>query len=150
MSDRVNGAQTHSLSIGRLIRAPITLVYDAWLDAHLMERWMKPRPEVVTTVRADATVGGALHVVMQFGGRTEVHQGTYRLIDRPNRLSFSWSSTAAGPDTLVDLSLLASDGGRTMLLLGHQGLSSQRAVENHREGWQRILDSLTELLEARA
>jgi uncharacterized protein YndB with AHSA1/START domain len=143
----VNGGSTHALSIGRLIRAPITVVYDAWLDAPLLEQWLKPAPAVVTSVSIETTVGGRLRVTMRAGGREEVHEGVYRLIDRPNRLSFTWSSAPAGVNTLVNISFLASDEGRTMLLLKHDGLRDRAAEENHREGWRRILDSLAETLE---
>jgi uncharacterized protein YndB with AHSA1/START domain len=137
----------YSLSIGRLIQAPIAAVYDAWLNARVLETWMKPKPEVVTSVQSDPTLGGTLRVKMRAAGREEIHDGVYRLIDRPNRLSFSWSSESAGPDTTVNISFLASDGGRTMLLLKHDGLRSRLAQENHREGWRRILDRLAETLE---
>jgi uncharacterized protein YndB with AHSA1/START domain len=143
----VNGGSTHALSIGRLIRAPITVVYDAWLDARRLEQWLKPAPAVITRVSIDPTVGGELRVIMRAGAREEIHEGIYRLIDRPNRLSFTWSSAPAGLNTLVSISFLASDGGRTMILLKHDGLRDHAAEENHREGWRRILDSLAETLE---
>ena len=147
MTIPANALRAHSLSIGRVIQAPVTDVYDAWLDHRIMEIWMKPRPEIVTVARTDPKVGGQLRVSMRMGTREEVHEGTYRLIDRPNRLSFTWSSGSAGDDTIVDVSLLASDGGKTMLLLKHRGLRNRLAEDNHRAGWRRILDRLGETLE---
>ena len=146
----VNGGSVHVLSIGRLIHAPITDVFDAWLDARLMAIWLKPRPEVATIVSMDSRVGGALRVAMRAGGREEIHEGIYRLVDRPNRLSFTWSSAPAGVDTIISISFLASDEGRTMLLLKHDGLRDRAAEENHREGWRRILDNLAATLERRS
>jgi uncharacterized protein YndB with AHSA1/START domain len=138
------------ISIGRVIRAPITDVFDAWVDPRLMAIWLKPRPDVITTVAVDSRAGGTLRVTMQAGSREEIHEGVYRLIDRPNRLSFTWSSAPAGVDTVISISFLASDQGRTMLLLTHDGLRDRAAAENHREGWRRILDSLAALLEGRS
>jgi uncharacterized protein YndB with AHSA1/START domain len=143
----VNGGSAHAIAIGRLIRAPITVVYDAWLDMRMLERWLKPRPDVVTSVTLDTKVGGRLWIAMRAGGRDEIHEGVYRLIDRPNRLSFTWSSAPAGVDTMVSISFLASDEGRTMLLLKHDGLRDRAAEENHRESWRRILDSLADTVE---
>ena len=140
------GTKQHSLSIGRLIPAPITEVFDAWLDAASMSRWMRPRPEVITEVQAEPTAGGKLRIVMRAHHREQVHEGVYRLIDRPARLRFSWSSDPAGTDTTVDVSFLASSHGATMLLLRHEGLKSSVAEVNHREGWRRILDRLADML----
>jgi uncharacterized protein YndB with AHSA1/START domain len=144
----VNGLPVHSLAIGRLIRAPIALVFGAWIDPALMPIWFKPRADIQTEARVDPKIGGALRIVMHDGAHDEVHEGQYRVIEPPNRLSFSWSSGAAGPDSAVDLSFLASDDDRTMLLLKHHGLKDRRAEENHREGWRRILDRLGEILES--
>jgi uncharacterized protein YndB with AHSA1/START domain len=110
----------YPLSIGRLIRAPIETVYDAWLDEQLLKQWMTPRTDIV---RHDC------------------------LTDRPQRLRFAWVSTADESETIVDLSFLATEAGQTMLLLKHAGLRSRRALEDQREHWRRLLDKLSELLE---
>lgn len=142
------GMSSSSLSIGRRIRAPLATVFDAWLDAGLIRAWMKPRPEVVLTeVRTTPAVGGRFRFVMRANQRDEAHEGVYRIIDRPNRLSFSWVSAAAGPDTNVDISFLSAGDTQTMVLLKHERLASAAAADNHREGWRRILDNLARTLE---
>jgi len=141
---------THSLSIGHLIRADVAAVFAAWLDVSQLKIWMKPRPEVQTDAIADVRVGGRFRITMRSGAHVEIHDGTYTQIDQPHTLRFSWSSRPAGEETTVDLSFLAVNGsGKTMLLLKHDRLKNQTALENHREGWRRMLDRLAETLERR-
>jgi uncharacterized protein YndB with AHSA1/START domain len=86
---------------------------------------------------------------MSAPGRDERHEGRYLSLDRPTRLRFTWSSVAAGPESVVDITLLHTGDASTMILLKHERLSSQTARENHREGWRRILDNLARMLERR-
>jgi uncharacterized protein YndB with AHSA1/START domain len=137
-----------SLSIGRLIRAPGEEVFDAWLNPNLLRLWMKPQPQVVVVeALTNPIVGGTFRIVMRANGRDESHEGVYHIIDRPHRLSFSWVSVPAGPDSHVDISFLVAAEEQTMVLLKHERLASPSATENHREGWRRILDSLAHTLE---
>jgi uncharacterized protein YndB with AHSA1/START domain len=137
-----------SLTIGRRIRADAADVFNAWLEPRSVAVWMKPRHEVaLTEVQLDARPGGTFRIAMRANGRDEVHEGVYALIDRPNRLRFSWSSVSAGANTTVDITLLTSPDGQTMLLLKHEGFTSHAARENHREGWRRILDNLAAMFE---
>jgi uncharacterized protein YndB with AHSA1/START domain len=138
----------HSASVGRLIQAPIRVVFDAWLDSARFKDWMSPRPEaVVTEAAAEPVTGGRLLVVMHAHGRDERHEGQYLAIDRPNRLRFTWSSSAAGTDSVVDITLLVTGDDHTMILLKHEQLRTHASRENHREGWRRILDNLAKMLE---
>jgi uncharacterized protein YndB with AHSA1/START domain len=138
----------HSASVGRLIQAPIGAVFDAWLDGARFKDWMTPRPEaLVTEAQAEPVEGGRLLVVMRAHGREERHEGRYLTIDRPGRLRFTWSSSTAGLDSVVDITLLVTGGDDTMVLLKHEQLPTQAARENHREGWRRILDNLAKTLE---
>ena len=41
---------------------------------------------------SDAAVGGRFLVVMRAGDQDMPHAGTYKTIDRPNRLAFTWES----------------------------------------------------------
>ena len=121
-----------------------------WLDAARFKEWLAPRPEAtVVEARAEPVIGGALLVVMRAHGRDEAHEGTFLAIDRPARLRFTWASATAGPESIVDITLLVSGDDHTMVLLKHEHLPTQAARENHREGWRRILDNLAKVLERR-
>ena len=111
---------------------------------------MAPRPEaMVVEAQAEPVIDGALLVVMRSHSRDETHKGRFLVIDRPGRLRFTWASTAAGPDSVIDITLLVSGNDHTMVLLKHEQLPTLAARENHREGWRRILDNLAKVLERR-
>lgn len=121
-----------------------------WLDASRFKDWMAPRSEAtVIEAQAEPVIGGRFLVVMRAHGRDETHEGRFLLIDRPSRLRFTWASTAAGPDSVIDITLLESGNDHAMVLLKHEHLPTYASRENHREGWRRILDNLAKVLERR-
>jgi uncharacterized protein YndB with AHSA1/START domain len=92
-----------SLQVERVIPGPIEAVFDAWLDADSLKRWMTPGPGMTVPVATtDPRIGGRFHIVMRHDGRDIPHDGEYRVIDRPTKLVFTWISEPAG-NTLVTI-----------------------------------------------
>ena len=80
------------LTVQREIAATAERLFDAWLDAASFSRWMRPSAISETRAENDPRVGGEFRIVMVRDGTDVVHRGTYREIDRPRRLVFTWSS----------------------------------------------------------
>ena len=86
-------------------------------------------------------------------GTRHVVGGTYRDVQRPDRLVYTWawqgeSSPMAGVETLVEIRLAERDGG-TELTLRHSGFPAGAARDGHTQGWQSTLNRLVEHVDAR-
>jgi uncharacterized protein YndB with AHSA1/START domain len=126
-----------SLTVERVIPGPIDQVFDAWLNPDQLQRWMTPVPRATV----DPRVGGRFHITMGAQGREIAHDGEYRVIDRPNRLVFTWISEPAGR-SLVTVEFQKLDERSTRIALTHEQLPSAKARDSHRGGWTGILEAM--------
>lgn len=130
-----------SLTCRQIVKAPPERVFDAWLDPVQMSRFMSPRPDMhVRDVRSDARVGGRFFVLM-VGDKDYPHEGSYRVIDRPKRLVFSWEAPWSAPETEVEI-LFHPHGDGTEVVLTHVRFMSEESRDNHMQGWTGILGKL--------
>lgn len=133
---------TQSLEVERLIPATIERVFDAWLDAESIKEWMRPGPGMtVPRATIDARVGGKYLIVMANPEREIPHEGEYRVIDRPNRLVFTWVSEPAG-NSVVTVLFEKVSGESTRVVLRHEKLPDEQSRDGHRSGWGTILEML--------
>lgn len=133
------------LEISRLIPASREKVFDAWLDPKMLAQFMTPGPDMsVPEATSDAREGGRFLVVMRAGDQDLPHAGTYKTIDRANRLAFTWESPMSPvEDSTVTLDFEDAEGG-TNLRLTHVRFPSEESRANHEGGWTRILATLAE------
>jgi len=127
------------LTVRREIAASAKDLFDAWLDPAKLAIFMRPSDTRRSAVKVDPRVGGAFEVIMHTPSGTVPHTGTYREIDRPRRLVFSWNSPyALHNDSLVTVEFRPAGKG-TEIVLTHEGLPSQEMVAAHTKGWSDIL-----------
>ena len=96
--------------VARLVPASPAVVYDEWLDPDALSDWMCPRPARPTNIEIDPTIGGRLRIDIEEDGVRFAVTGRYVELDRPRRLSFTWScSTWPDPnlESLVTVTLEA-------------------------------------------
>ena len=135
-----------SLSVSRRIDAPIGKVFDAWLDPKMLARFMCPVDgATVPAVETDPVEGGRYSIVMRTGETDIPHAGTYLEIKRTSRIVFTWESEFSAEGSTVTLSF-AEAGGATDVTLTHVKFRSEESVENHRNGWTRILGELSDAM----
>ncbi len=137
--------------IRRRLPAPPERVFAAFAEAGLVSRWLTPSPEIPLTVLAfDFRVGGgyrfAYHVP---GGPVMVVTGTYRAIEPPSRIVFSW--VIEPPDEHAGLHsdvivAITPDGAGSALHIRHERLTLPGAADRHRHGWHGALDRLQSVL----
>ncbi len=133
------------LVVRRRIAAPPLEVFEAWTDAAGMSSWMCPGDAVEALASLDVRVGGSFRIVMKSPMREYEHSGTYRVVDPPRKLVFTWISEATGgTETLVTVEFL--EGGRGTEVVLTQEELPEAALESHRGGWGRILDLLAKEL----
>lgn len=133
------------LRLTRTLDADPATVFAAWTDPGRMKEWFSPETVAVEDVEADAVVGGAYRVRMRSDeGQAFTARGTYREIDPPHRLVFTWDweqEQSAVGETVVTVELREVDGG-TELVLTHEGFPAAEARDGHEEGWASCLDRL--------
>ena len=136
-----------SVNIEHTINAPIERVFDAWLDPAWLSRFILPmRGMPAPEVETDAREGGRFSIIMQVGDDKIPHTGTYRVIDRPHRLAFTWESPYSTDDSIVTLVFSEVESGRTRVELSHVRFVHEEARSDHEGGWRTILETLAEVI----
>ncbi len=133
--------------VRREIAASADEIFDAWLDPESLADWMRPGQILRTTAKVDARVGGGFEVLMHREQDSLLHTGTYRVIDRPRRLQFTWISPATEQrESLVTVDFLARGEDRTEVRLTHEQLpQTEETRSSHAEGWTMALERLVGL-----
>ena len=118
-------------------------VFDAWLDAKMLARFMTPGEGMtVPEAETDPRAGGRFRIVMQAPDGTQIpHSGTYLTVDRPRQIQFTWESPYSVDDSTVTLDFAAQDGG-TRVTLTHVRFPDEQTRDNHAGGWNGILAAL--------
>ncbi len=124
-------------------------VFDAWIDPQSLAVWMAPGSVLRSAVEVDARVGGRFRIVMKGPDCDHEHTGEYRVLERPHRLVFTWSSEATGGrSTTVSVEIQTLGPEKVELTLTHEGLPDETAAARHRSGWGDILRKLGDALGA--
>lgn len=140
------------IRITRRIAAPPTRVFDAWLDPALMARFLFATPGgVMQPVENAPRVGGHFTVVERRGDGDAPHYGVWRLLERPTRLAFTFSTERHDPQAGLVTVTLNTDGDGCLLTLTH-ALEPEWAAytDQTRNGWTSMLDTLADVLDTRA
>lgn len=139
------------VEVQRFLGAPPERVFAAFADPGLVARWLRPSPDIALTVLAfDFRQGGGYRFAYDVpDGQRMIVGGTYRVIERPSRLVFSWvidpPDVHAGIDSEVTVTL-ATRGSGTALTIRHARFDRPDADQRHEQGWRGALDLLEVLL----
>lgn len=138
-----------AVRVTRVIGADRQAVWEAWTRPEHMKRWSCPEPGGVKEVTSDLRVGGSFTIRMVVGGVPHSAFGTYREIDEPRRLVYTWDweeeDNAMG-ETLVTVEFKEVEGGTEVVVL-HQGFPAEEARQGHEEGWNACIDNFAGLFD---
>ena len=138
-------AEPSAITLDRIIPAPPSVVFEAWLRPEALAVFIRPAPGVtLPQVEVDAQVGGKFLILMRVGTSDKPHRGEYRIIDRYRRLQFTWHSDQTSPESLVTLDFEALEADRTRLTLHHVLFPNETSRSNHEKGWTAILSTLAQ------
>lgn len=144
----MTAATIPAVRLQRTINAPPERVFDAWLDAQALAKFMRGGPAMTCDAVNDPRVGGRFLITMMDAKSVHPHTGEYLEIDRPRKLVFTWhSKSTAMASSTVTIELEPAAGGKTELTLTHVGLPENQ-VDGHSNGWTMILDLLGEVLKS--
>jgi uncharacterized protein YndB with AHSA1/START domain len=136
------------VEVRRHLSAPPARVFAAFADAAVVSRWLTPSPDVALTVEQfDFRVGGVYRFAYHVPGRAEMFvNGTYRVIEPPTAIVFSWNieppDEHAGVRSEVTIALTPAAAG-TDLLIRHAQLTRPGAAARHAAGWRGAVNQLS-------
>jgi uncharacterized protein YndB with AHSA1/START domain len=140
-------ASPTSLVISRTYPASVERVFKAWTDANQLGQWFAPNDDCTTRVQVDLRVDHEYRIAITHkGGNVMTVLGTYRLIDPPRKLVYTWRweghHTA---DTMVTVDF-TPDGDATKVTITHDQFTSVEDRDRHNEGWNGCLVRLQRTL----
>ena len=140
-------SDAHDVEIQRLLRAAPERVFEAFSDAMHVARWLRPSPDIRLSVLAfDFRLGGSYRFAYDVpDGQRMVVGGSYRIIEPPTRLVFSWliepPDEHAGIESEVTVTCVPSGAG-TELTIRHAKFGRADAAIRHDHGWRGALELL--------
>ena len=147
-------AFTEVLELQREFNAPIERVFSAWTHAEYLAQWFGPEHFSVCHATLDCRPQGKYDIQLESPDKKIIrHYGEYLVVDEPHQLVFTWEledqacqgSEGQHGNTLVEINFKAL-GDRTLLLLKHEKLPDQGALDGHRYGWSASLENLENYL----
>jgi len=143
------GADPSALVVTRVFGAPPETVFSLWSDPEHVKTWWHPRDFTTPVFEMDFRVGGRYRYCIRSQGKDHWAHGTYREIEPPTRLVFTFQWDSGDPDhdaeTLVTITF-EPQGTRTLLTFRQEPFSSAGERDSHARGWSEVLDALGEFL----
>src|SRR5215471_13293791 len=134
----------HRIVVRRRVPAPREIVYEAWTDPEGIREWMCPGDIISAEATLDVRVGGSLRIIMRSNKEVYEHFGTYRIVEPPMKLSFTWTGGNAGSEiTLVTVEFIAQ-GDETDLVITHEGFAQGGLAQRYEMGWGTVARKFAE------
>ena len=134
------------LELTRVFDAPRELVFRLWSSPEHIARWWGPETCWLDVVEMDFREGGAWRFWMRNGnGLDHWIGGTYRRIDPPSRLTFTYVNKYDGHETEVDLTFRDLNG-KTEMQFRQAAFVSVAERNGHGEGWSSTFALLADYL----
>jgi uncharacterized protein YndB with AHSA1/START domain len=138
---------TVDVTVQRAFAAPAERVFDAWLTPRLLGQWMfgpDVREEKLLRLDVDPRVGGRFSMLVERGGERIDHVGEYLVIDRPHRLSFTWTiaGEADQDGSRVDIAITPTSTGCELRLVHTLPRAWSDYAGRTQQGWSTMLDAL--------
>lgn len=139
--ERTLPKQLEILRVTRDFPAPAERVYDAWIEPSMVSAWLFKTPDgEIVRADIDARPGGSFSIVDRRNGEEVEHCGSYVEVDRPRRLVFTVQVPKYSPQVdCVAVDIVPTRTGCN-LVLTHE--LAPEWVEQTREGWEMLLDTL--------
>ncbi len=136
-----------TLELRRVFDATPEALFDAWLRREEFAAWIGPEGIDCEVPLLEPQVGGRYEITMRLtNGQVIPVSGSFRTIERPTRLVFSWGWNGDPTrQTLITLEFTPR-GPRTELLLRQEGLGSVGNRDDHARGWNSALNKLERYL----
>jgi uncharacterized protein YndB with AHSA1/START domain len=139
------GDEAPALVLTRVFDATPEQVFGLWSDPEHVKEWWHPKDFTTPVFDMDFRVGGSYRYCIHSARHDGWAHGTYREIDAPRRLvfSFRWESgdAAHDTDTLISIDFAPTDGDKTLMTFRQSPFASTAARDSHAAGWGQVLDA---------
>ena len=128
----------YGIQVRRRIAAPREVVYEAWINPEGLREWMCPGDVISADATLDVRVGGSFRITMRSKERVHEHIGTYRIVEAPEKLSFTWSGMD-NPDDITLVTVEFVDQGEACeLVITQERFTKADVAKRYEMGWGTI------------
>lgn len=142
-------AAGRQLHLEKVLFVPQERVFAAVVDPEQVRRWFGPVGFTVQQLQFDAVEGTDYWIAIQPPDGDVFHiRGTFRAVDAPRRLTYTFIYDEPDPDdqeTLVELTFESADSG-TRIILDQGPFKTVARLDLHRNGWTDTLERLEQSL----
>lgn len=132
-------------------------VFDCWLRPESIRLWMSAAlqsmglPGDLGSIKVDPRLGGKFLFTDKRPMGEAFHWGTYKVIDRPRRLAFTWNAAdKVGMDddelSLVTITLTPTENGCNVRLVHSMDAQWKDYLERTANGWNNMLAHIRKYL----
>jgi len=138
-----------AVALDRVIAAPRSKVYRAWLDPEILARWMGPDDFSVVVATVDERIGGTHYIEMLDGdGDRLTFESVIEELVPDERIVLTFKFHPDAPETLLTVTFSDAEDGGTRLRLEHERITGEGlSGQNVNEGWSQTLAKLQALCE---
>jgi len=133
------------LHLEKVLPAPPHRVFAAFVDAEQLREWWGPAGFTVADLQFDPVEGTDYRITMKPPEGDVFHiRGTFRAVEAPRRLAFTFVYEEPDPDdqeTVVTLTFEPADSG-TRLILDQEPFKTAPRRQLHYDGWTDTFDRL--------
>lgn len=138
------------VTVQHRFRASPERVFDAWLDADKLGQWMfgpSLRDEEIVRLSVDSRVGGRFSFLVRRQGVEIDHVGSYRVIDRPRHLVFTWGIAGhSTEESVVDIKIRTLETGCELTLTHEMDPKWAEYADRTKQGWTTMVTALARIL----
>ena len=131
--------------IRRHFRAQAEAVFDALIDPAKIRQWFAPGMGETHRIEIDPRVGGRFAIAQRRADADVTHTGEYLKLERPRRLSFSWSTPPQADQSRVHIEIRAVEDGCELTLTHEMEPRWAPHVDRMEHGWATQLDAMASL-----
>ena len=142
-----------SVRVSQTIRATPDRLFRAWTNPSELQHWWRMEEKGWTFAHAslDVRVGGRYELAMTSPeGTTYVAVGSYKEVQPPSRLVFTWDwedEEHRMGETLVTVDFKPVGRGSTDVVITHERFPDPKRAESHENGWGQLLRLLNSSIE---
>lgn len=144
--------KNRTLTINKVLEAPIELVWDAWTDAEHIVKWWAPKGMDIQVIEHDFKVGGKWKYSMPMpNGTTFISEGTYLEITKYEKIrtSADFKPMTEGVELQVSFE---KEGGHTKFTFSvvhpTEEYCKQQEEMGFYNGWGSVLERLSTYLQS--